>query len=463
MQIGGKVLMWEDNLPCLSTDRGYLDGIMFEELRLDRLVKRIQQSFGEFCDVRTGQNTQYDMVDAGMGAFAVFFTQSPSFLAYQQDLKRRKGRSNAESLFGMGQIPSDNQIRALLDPVAPSYVNGVFRDIYHRLDRAGVLKGYRSHGHGLLIAVDGTEYFSSQKIHCEQCSSRELSNGKINYFHSVLTPVIVQPGNECVITLEPEFITPQDGKEKQDCEIEAGKRWVDKYGDFYAKQGVTILGDDLFSRQPYCLKLKDKKLHFILVCKPDSHPALYEMVDFLAANGVLGTYPKRHWNGNYGEIYTYRYANQLPLRGDQEAIQVNWCELTISREDTGEQLYKNAFITDFEVTETTVEAIVQDGRTRWKVENENNNVLKTKGYHLEHNFGHGSQYLASLLLSLNLLAFLFHTVLDLVDEKYRLIRQALRTRQKFFQHIEALLCYLQFSNWDELFSFMYKGLELDTG
>lgn len=69
MQIGGKVLMWEDNLPCLSTDWGYLDGIMLAELRLDRLVKRIQQSFGEFSDVRTGQNTQYDMVDARVIAF----------------------------------------------------------------------------------------------------------------------------------------------------------------------------------------------------------------------------------------------------------------------------------------------------------------------------------------------------------------------------------------------------------
>jgi hypothetical protein len=436
---------------------------MCEELGLERLVSRLKQSFGEFCDVRIGQNTQYDMVDAGMGAFSVFFTQNPSFLAYQQDMKRRKGRCNAESLFGMEQIPSDNQIRSLLDPVAPGYVSGVFRDVYHRLERAEVLKGYRSHAHCLLVAIDGTQYFSSQKIHCDHCSCRELNNGKINYFHSVLTPVIVQPGNERVIALEPEYMTPQDGKEKQDCEIEAGKRWIDKNGDFYAKQGVTILGDDLFSRQPYCQKLKDKELHFILVCKPDSHVALYEMVDFLAASGVLATYQKRRWNGNYGEIYTYRYANQLPLRGDQEALDVNWCELTVTRQDTGEQLYKNAFITDFEILETTVEAIVRDGRARWKVENENNNVLKTKGYHLEHNFGHGTQYLSSLLLSLNLLAFLFHTVLDLADEKYRLIRQALRTRQKFFQHIEALLCYFQFSTWDELFSLMCKGLELDTG
>ncbi len=127
-------------------------------------------------------------------------------------------------------------------------------------------------------------------------------------------------------------------------------------------------------------------------------------------------------------------------------MEVNWCELIITREGTGEQLYKNAFITDFEVKETTVEAIVRDGRARWKVENENNNVLKTKGYHLEHNFGHGSQHLASLLLTLNLLAFLFHTVLDLVDEKYRLIRQTLGSHRTFFQDFETLLRYFLFAD-----------------
>jgi len=47
--------------------------------------------------------------------------------------------------------------------------------------------------------------------------------------------------------------------------------------------------------------------------------------------------------------------------------------------------------------------------------------------------------LASLLLSLNLIAFLFHTILDLVDEEYQAIRQALGTRRKFFQDMEALI------------------------
>jgi hypothetical protein len=436
---------------------------MLSELRLPHLIKRLEQACESFPDLRTGQNSVYELVDVGMSAFSVFFTQSPSFLARQGDLKLRKGRCNAESLFDLSELPSDNQIRNLLDPVSPEYVQPVYRAIFLELEKSGVLKKRRSFANQLLVAIDGTEYFSSQAIHCENCNHRELNNGKTNYFHSALTPVIVQPGNETVISLEPEFIVPQDGHEKQDCEIQAAKRWVEKWGDFYAKRNVTILGDDLFSREPYCRLLIDKHFHFILVCKPDSHPQLYQTVDFLATNGVLGTKVVRRWVGKYAEISTYRYGNQLPLTGEADALPVNWCEVTITREDTGEQRYKNAFVTDFEVTDTTVEAIVRAGRARWKVENENNNVLKTKGYHIEHNFGHGSQHLASLLLSLNLLAFLFHTVLDLVDEQYRAIRQTLGTRRKFSQDLEALLRYFQFENWDEVLTFMFKGLELDTG
>jgi hypothetical protein len=171
--------------------------------------------------MKKDSSSQYEMRDVGMSAFSVFFTQSPSFLAHQRDIKLRKGRSNAESLFGLSDIPSDNQIRNLLDPVSPEHLEGIYRQIFLSLEQTEVLKRRRSYADQLLIAIDGTEYFSSKSIHCENYNHRELNNGKTNYFHSVLTPVIVQPGNESVISLEPEFIIPQDGHEKQDCEIQA--------------------------------------------------------------------------------------------------------------------------------------------------------------------------------------------------------------------------------------------------
>jgi hypothetical protein len=436
---------------------------MYEKLKLTSMVKSLKQVSSRFSDPRTRKNYIYEMEEVAMSAFGVFFTQSPSFLARQRDMKMQTGRSNAERLLGLNDLPSDNQIRNLLDGVSPDGLQPIYRQIFSDLEEAGEWKKYRSFANQLLIAIDGTEYFSSKAIHCENCNHREGRDGKIQYFHSVLTPVVVQAGNKHVIALEPEFILPQDGHEKQDCEIQAAKRWVEKWGEFYARRGVTLLGDDLFSRQPFCQAILEKHLHFILVCKEDSHADLTQTIAFLAANQVLGSRVVRRWVGKYAEIATYRFANQIALHGGTDALQVNWCEVSVIREDTGEQLYKNAWVTDFLLSDSTVEAVVRDGRARWKVENENNNVLKTKGYHLEHNFGHGSQTLAAVLLSLNLIAFLFHTVLDLVDDQYRAIRQKLVRRQTFFQDLEALLRYHTFESWEELLNFMAKGLEINSG
>ena len=94
------------------------------------------------------------------------------------------------------------------------------------------------------------------------------------------------------------------------------------------------------------------------------------------------------------------------------------------------------------------------GRSRWKTENENHNILKTRGYHLEHNFGHGKQHLASFLLTLNLLAFLFHTVLQLVDKRYQEVRRQRGTRKGLFQDLLCLTKYLLFESWQHLLDFM---------
>lgn len=395
------------------------------------------------------------MEDAALSAFSVFFTQTPSFLAYQRTMEGSKGKSNAQSLFGIHRIPSDNQIRKLLDSVKPEEVFPVFEEIFKVLEQQGQLESFRSFADTLLIALDGTEYFSSTQIHCPHCSTRILKSEKIHYFHSVVTPVIVAPGQAHVIPLMPEFVLPQDGHGKQDCENAAAKRWLSQQGKRYSKLNVTILGDDLYCHQPYCQQLLAQNFNFILVCRPESHTTLYEHLEGIE----LPTLTSTRWTGKVEETYTYRYLNGVPLKDGEDALLVNWCEITIRRPD-GKVLYQNSFATNHEITHDTVTEIVQCGRSRWKVENENNNTLKTKGYNLEHNFGHGQQYLASLLATLNILSLLFHTLLERLDEKYRLLRSHLPTRKTFFDDLRALTRYLYFDNWEHLLTFMLDGLEL---
>jgi hypothetical protein len=72
---------------------------------------------------------------------------------------------------------------------------------------------------------------------------------------------------------------------------------------------------------------------------------------------------------------------------------------------------------------------VAAGRDRWKIENESDNVLKTNGYHLEHNFGYGQKHLSSLLATMNLLAFGLHTLLEAAYASYRLLRDKIGPRR----------------------------------
>lgn len=422
----------------------------------DEVVSSFRQVLSSLPDKRTGKNIRYGMEDAALSAFGVFFTQTPSFLAYQRMMEGSKGQSNAQSLFGVHQLPSDNHIRDLLDPVQPESVFPVFETILQVLEQTGQLAQFRSFADTLLVALDGTEYFGSSQIHCPHCSSRRLKMGETHYFHSVVTPVIVCPGQAHVIPLVPEFVVPQDGHEKQDCENAAAKRWLRQFGSRYSRFKVTILGDDLYCHQPLCQLLLAQQFNFILVCRPASHPTLYEHLEGID----LPTVVTQRWTGKVEETYTYRYLNQVPLKDDDDALLLNWCELTVTRPN-GQVTYKNSFATNYVITDQTVAEIVLAGRTRWKVENENNNTLKTKGYNLEHNFGHGQQHLASFLATLNILSLLFHTLLDLLDQKYKLLREHLPTRKTFFDDLRALTRYMYFDSWEHLLTFMLQGLELE--
>jgi hypothetical protein len=425
----------------------------------DQFVQAFRATVATFPDQRTGKNTHYSLVDAALGAFAVFFTQSPSFLASQRDMQARKGHSNAHTLFGLHEIPTDNQIRTLLDPVSPERMVPLFHQGLSTLEQTHQLGAFRSWQKRLLVVLDGTQYFSSQKISCPNCSIQTHATGTLTYSHKMLTPVMVAPGQDKVIPLPPEFIVPQDGHDKQDCENAAAKRWLRQYAQYYRAYGITILGDDLYSNHPMCEVLVEEHVPFLLVCKPDSHPTLYEELARRELGQDLHHVTHRHHTPQGLVLYTYRYAAQLPLRATADAIAVNWCELTVTTEQ-GQRLYQNAFVTQEPITQKTVASIVAAGRTRWKVENENNNTLKTKGYHLEHNFGHGKQHLASLLATFNILAFLLHTLLDLLDAKYRLVRQTLVSRQTFFDDLRALTRYICFASWTHLLDFMLHGLEV---
>ena len=189
--------------------------------------------------------------------------------------------------------------------------------------------------------------------------------------------------------------------------------------------------------------------HFLFVCKPESHKAIEEF----RAGIRLDERIDRIRRGKKWFVHRYQRLSGAPLRGDEKAITVNWLSIEISDPD-GTVTYRNSFITDLGVGRENVADLAAAGRPRWKIENGSFNVLKTKGYHLEHNFGHGKQHLATVLATLNLLAFAGHTVCELGHKAWRAARRELVTRQGFFQTFRTITTYLVFPSWDHLLETM---------
>ena len=145
--------------------------------------------------------------------------------------------------------------------------------------------------------------------------------------------------------------------------------------------------------------------NFVFVAKPSSHQTLYEWINFLDKNGEIKIGEIKKYKKGQRRIYRYRYVNNIPMRESEPSLMVNWYDVEIFDTAKNKVVYKNSFVTNHELSESNIFSMVKTGRTRWKVENESNNILKNQGYNLEHNFGHGQENLSEILLSLNLIIF----------------------------------------------------------
>jgi hypothetical protein len=142
-------------------------------------------------------------------------------------------------------------------------------------------------------------------------------------------------------------------------------------------------------------------------------------------------------------------GSKVPSRATDDALAVTWISIELHNA-TGKRTYHNSFVTDLDVNAGKVAEIAACGRARWKIENETFNVLKTNGYNLEHNFGHGKETLASVLVVLNLLAFAFHTAAMLAVLAWRQAVIPRGATYRFFEHLRTITAYVVFQDWDHL-------------
>jgi hypothetical protein len=424
--------------------------ILRKHLNADALREKLRKRFESIEDTRV--NPDISLPDALMSGFAVFALKDPSLLAF--DERRQDPQSNLYSVFGIQRAPSDSQMREILDDVASDSLRPAFSDLFQEVQRGKALEAFRFLNGHYLLSFDGTGYFSSNKIHCPNCQVKNHRNGTVSYSHQMLSAVIIHPDHAEVLPVMPEPINKQDGETKNDCELNAAKRFFPAFRQEHPLLPVIAIGDGLTANAPLIKLLLLCGFGYILIAKPGDHAFLFKQMEDAFASGKAQVLT--FFDPQTGKLHHFRWLNQVSLNESNLDVAVNFLEYWEISQDG--QIQSFSWVTHLELSPDIVWDVMRGGRARWKVENETHNTLKNQGYHYEHNFGHGVKHLAVNFVLLMLLAFLVDQVQQLSCPLFQAVWEKMGSKRRLWEEMRHLFHSFTFASMTDLLEAMLRGI-----
>jgi hypothetical protein len=422
------------------------------DLSADSQFRLIRSRFDDLPDPRAGK-PEIPLGDALMSAFAMFSLKDPSLLAF--DERRQDPNDNFRTIYGIDRVASDTQMRAILDPVDPDHLRPLFGDVFRRLQRGKALQRFVYLDGAYLLSLDGTNYFSSSRVHCPSCLEKHHRGGGVTYSHQLLGATLVHPDLKEVIPLAPEPIINQDGHTKNDCERNATRRWLGRFRQEHPHLPVIVVEDGLSANAPHLDDLRQARVHYIIGVKPGDHAFLFE---HLRGDDEAGrTQHLTLDDAATGIVHHFRFHNGVPLNESHGDHLVNVLEYWEIHGNGKVQYF--SWISDFVLTPDNVDAIMRGGRARWKIENETFNTLKNQGYCLEHNYGHGQHNLSVVLALLMMLVFLVDQTQQLCCPLFQAAwKKRWSNKRSLWEELRHLFHSFVFSSMQELYEAIVSGI-----
>jgi hypothetical protein len=428
-----------------------LKQVVLKNLTQDAMMTTARNRFSSITDHRK-RDCKISLPDALMSGYAMFALKDPSLLLF--DNRRKYDDGNLNRVFGIQNVPSDSQMREILDPVDPESLRPLFSDIFSQLQRGKALEPFVYYQGCYLLSIDGTGSFSSEKLSSASClEKKSKKTGKITYHQQVLGAAIVHPDYREVIPLAPEMIIKQDGSAKNDCERNACKRFLKKVREDHPRLGIIVIEDGLSSNAPHINEIKSAGMHFILGAKEGDHPLLFHNLAEAAKSGEAVEF-RMVDEKNPKITHRFRYLNDTPLNQSNMDMKVNVLEYW---EESENKTLHFAWVTDFTITKDNAYILMRGGRARWKIENETFNTLKNQGYHFEHNYGLGKEHLSEVFVMLMMLAFLIDQTQQLTSSLFKAAWQKLGSKKALWENIRNLFYSYEVESMEMIYRAIVNG------
>jgi hypothetical protein len=424
-----------------------------KHLGADALIRTVRSCFEQVGETRKGK-AQIPMEDVLMAAFAMYSLKDPSLLQF--DKRRVEQPINLKTVYRLTTIPCDTQMRTILDPVPPEELRPAHNAVLGSLQRGKAFEKMRYLEEGYLMPMDGTGYFSSEKLFSEHCLQKKSSGGKTTYYLQALGAAIVHPERKEVIPLIPEIISKQDGATKNDCELNAGRRFLTQFHAEHPHLEIVLTHDAISPNGPYIRFVQNLGYHFIFGVKDSDHAHLFAQFDQARLGGNGGDLiiedPKHRDRYHY-----FQWANGLPINASHQDVRVNLLEYW---QVTGDETIRFSWVTDIPITDANVYRIMRAGRARWKIENETFNTLKNQGYNFEHNYGLGKQYLSMVFVKIMMLAFLVDQAQQLCCSLFQAVLKKAGSKKALWEQMRSLFRCFKLESMEMLYRAILHGFEL---
>jgi hypothetical protein len=424
-----------------------------KKLNADSLLALVRQDFQKVADTRAG-NARISIADTLMAGLAMFQLKDPSLLAF--DKRRQEAPENLHTMFGINVIPSDTQMRTILDPLSLKPLRAPFRSIFREVQRGRDFEKMAFYDGHYLLSGDGTGFYSSEKISSPYCLNKKSKNGQVLYYQQMYAASFVHPDAKVVIPVFPEMITRQDGAQKQDCERNAATRFYDEFRREHPHLKVIVVEDGLSSNGPHIRELQRLNLRFILGAKPADHEYLFAQ---LREATEAGTATELSFldQKDRKKAHFLRFKNGVVLNKSNPDLLVNVLEYW--QIGKGEKITRFSWVTDIEITEENAFQLMRAGRARWKVENETFNTLKNQGYNLGHNYGLGEKNLSAVFAILMMLAFLIDQAQQLSCWLFREALQKEGSKRQLWESIRAFFRNYRVDSMETILRAIAHGFE----
>lgn len=247
-----------------------------KDLNADSLIKLARDDFSQIEDIRA-DNSKISLADALTSALAMFHLKDQSLLAF--DKRRREEPENLHSIYGIGQIPCDSQMRTILDDIDPSTLRPSYLNIFRHLQRGKNLEPMTCLGGHYLVSGDGSGFYSSSKVSSDYCLRKVTRKGETKYYLQMYAAALVHPNHKEVVPFSPEMITRQDGSNKNDCERNASRLFWQAFRREHPHLKVIAVEDGLSSNGPHIRDVQELNIRFILGVKDGDHEYLFDYVE----------------------------------------------------------------------------------------------------------------------------------------------------------------------------------------